>query len=104
MNFSLTDEEIAALIQELHDIVGNDCYPFSDRIRTLKGSAGLLRRGCFDVYRLEPPEANQLGDAACIVAVRLHPHRSEGRAHVTCFHDRYPEALAAEAGVEPLGE
>jgi hypothetical protein len=32
----LDDEETAALTQELHDILENDRYPFSPRIRTLK--------------------------------------------------------------------
>jgi hypothetical protein len=31
----LDDEEAAALIKELHDIVENDRYPFSPRIQTL---------------------------------------------------------------------
>jgi hypothetical protein len=33
MHLDLTDEETAALTQELHDIVENDRYPFSPRIR-----------------------------------------------------------------------
>jgi len=37
MNLELTDEETAALTQELHDIVENDRYPFSPRIITLRG-------------------------------------------------------------------
>jgi len=36
MHLDLSDEEKAALIQELHDIVENDRYPFSPRIRTLR--------------------------------------------------------------------
>ena len=36
MNLDLSDEEAAALAQELHDIVENDRYPFSPRIRTLR--------------------------------------------------------------------
>src|SRR4051812_36457882 len=34
MNLELSDEETAALTQELHNIVENDRYPFSPRIRT----------------------------------------------------------------------
>jgi hypothetical protein len=37
MHIDLTEEETAALTQELHDIVENDRYQFSPRIRTLKG-------------------------------------------------------------------
>jgi hypothetical protein len=33
MPVDLTDHETAALTQELHDIIENDRYPFSDRIR-----------------------------------------------------------------------
>jgi hypothetical protein len=43
MHLDLTDEETAALIQELHDIVENDRYPFSHRIRTLRGILAKLR-------------------------------------------------------------
>jgi hypothetical protein len=41
----LDDEETAALIKELHDIVENDPYPFSPRIRTLRAILGKLRPG-----------------------------------------------------------
>jgi hypothetical protein len=43
MNLDLTDEETAALTKELHDIVENDRYPFSPRIRTLRGITCTLR-------------------------------------------------------------
>jgi hypothetical protein len=43
MNIDLTDEETAALIRELHDIVEGDKYPFSPRIRTLRGVLNKLR-------------------------------------------------------------
>jgi hypothetical protein len=36
MHLDLSDEETAALIKELHEIVENDPYPFSPRIRTLR--------------------------------------------------------------------
>jgi hypothetical protein len=36
MHLDLSDEEAAALNQELHDIVESDRYPFSPRIRTLR--------------------------------------------------------------------
>jgi hypothetical protein len=37
MPLDLTDEETVALIQELHEIVENDRYPLSPRIRTRRG-------------------------------------------------------------------
>jgi hypothetical protein len=43
MNLDLTDEEAAALIRELHDIVENDHYPFSHRIRVLRDILAKLR-------------------------------------------------------------
>ena len=36
MHLDLSDDEAAALIQELHDIVESDRYLFSPRIRTLR--------------------------------------------------------------------
>jgi hypothetical protein len=43
MHLDLTDEETAALTQELHNIVENDRYPFSPRIRTLRAILNKLR-------------------------------------------------------------
>jgi hypothetical protein len=37
MHLDLSDEEAAALTQERYHLVENDHYPFSPRIRTLKG-------------------------------------------------------------------
>jgi hypothetical protein len=42
-NLELSDEETAALTQELHDIVENDRYLFSPRIRTLRGILAKIR-------------------------------------------------------------
>jgi hypothetical protein len=39
----LSDEEAAALIKELADITGNDRYPFSARIQTLRAILAKLR-------------------------------------------------------------
>jgi hypothetical protein len=39
----LSEEEAAALIKELADITGNDRYPFSPRIQTLREILGKLR-------------------------------------------------------------
>jgi hypothetical protein len=43
MTLDLTDDETTALAQELHDIVENDRYPFSPRIRTLRAVLNKLR-------------------------------------------------------------
>jgi hypothetical protein len=42
-HLDLADDEAAALTQELHDIVENDRYPFSPRIRTLRAILVKLR-------------------------------------------------------------
>jgi hypothetical protein len=43
MNLDLSDEETAALTQELHDIVERDRYPLSPRVRTLRAALAKLR-------------------------------------------------------------
>jgi hypothetical protein len=43
MHLDLTDEETAALTQDLHNIVENDRYPFSPRIRALRVILAKLR-------------------------------------------------------------
>jgi hypothetical protein len=43
MHLDLTDDETAALIRELHDIVENDRYPFSPRIPTPRAILAKLR-------------------------------------------------------------
>jgi hypothetical protein len=43
MHLGLTDEETAALAQELRDIVENNRYPFSPRIRALRAILVKLR-------------------------------------------------------------
>ena len=42
-HLDLTDDEAAALTQELHEIVENDRYPFSPRIQTLRAILAKLR-------------------------------------------------------------
>jgi hypothetical protein len=42
-HLDLSDEEAAALIKELADITGNDRYPFSARIQTLRAILAKLR-------------------------------------------------------------
>jgi hypothetical protein len=55
MNLALSEEEAAALIRELHDIVENDRYPFSPRIRTLRAIFAKLRPEPIR-ERLPPPK------------------------------------------------
>jgi hypothetical protein len=43
MNLELSDEEAAALGRELRDIIENDRYPFSPRIRTLQAILNKIR-------------------------------------------------------------
>jgi hypothetical protein len=43
MHLDLTDEEAAALIRELHDIIESDRYPFSPRIHTLRAILAKLQ-------------------------------------------------------------
>jgi hypothetical protein len=43
VHLELTDDEAAALIRELHDIIESDHYPFSPRIRTLRAILAKLR-------------------------------------------------------------
>jgi hypothetical protein len=45
MHLDLSDDETAALIKELHDIIGSDRYLFSPRIRTLSAILAKLRAG-----------------------------------------------------------
>jgi hypothetical protein len=45
MHLDLRDEETAALTQELHEIVENDRYSFSPRIRTLEGDRRQAQTG-----------------------------------------------------------
>jgi hypothetical protein len=42
-HLDLSDDEAAPLTQELKEIVENDRYPFSPRIRTLRGILAQLR-------------------------------------------------------------
>jgi hypothetical protein len=43
MHLDLSDEDAAALTQELHDIAESDRYPVSPRIRTLRAILVKLR-------------------------------------------------------------
>jgi hypothetical protein len=43
MHLDLTDQEAAAALTQEHNIIENDRYPFSPRIRTLRGILAKLR-------------------------------------------------------------
>jgi hypothetical protein len=43
MHLDLSDEETAALTQELHDLLESDKYPLSPRMRTLRDILAKLR-------------------------------------------------------------
>ena len=55
MELKLTDEQAAALVRELNNIVQNDRYPLSPRIVTLKEILGLLRPEPERAAVVEPP-------------------------------------------------
>jgi hypothetical protein len=64
MNLELSDEQTAALTRELHDIVENDHYPFSPRIRTLREILNKLRpepkrEPLPELKRYEPPRGGR---------------------------------------------
>jgi hypothetical protein len=64
MNLQLSDEQTAALTCELHDIVENDRYPFSPRIRTLRGILNMIRpepkrEPVPELKRYEPPRGGR---------------------------------------------
>jgi hypothetical protein len=71
-HLDLTDEEAAALIKELADITGNDRYPFSARIQTLRAILAKLRpepareplrpRRCTCHREQLPPEGDGAGE------------------------------------------
>jgi hypothetical protein len=52
MRLDLTDEEEAALLKELNQIIENDRYPLSRRVRTLRAI-----RAKFPTAPREPPPA-----------------------------------------------
>jgi hypothetical protein len=52
MRLDLTDEEAAALLKELNQIIENDRYPLSQRIRVLRSI-----RAKFPTAPREPPPA-----------------------------------------------
>jgi hypothetical protein len=65
---------------------------------------GLLGIKRLDVNPLEPAKADQMGDAARVVAIRFHAHRSEGGSDVVRFHSGNRETFFHQPLVEPLRE
>jgi hypothetical protein len=64
MNIDLSDEETAVLLGELDDIIGNDRYFLSQRIRTLTAIRDKLRppqvrEPLPPLRRYEPPRAGR---------------------------------------------
>jgi hypothetical protein len=43
MNLELSDEQAVAIANEVHNIVENDRYPFSPRIRTLREILNMIQ-------------------------------------------------------------
>ena len=74
-HLDLSDEEAAALIKELADITGNDRYPFSPRIQTLRGILAKLRP---DPTR-EPAPPPKVYSPPRAKAARRRPERDFGR-------------------------
>jgi hypothetical protein len=70
MNLDLSDAEAAALTKELAEITGNDRYPFSERVRTLKAILAKIR---------SEPEREPLRRRRCTRCERQPP---KGGAHV----------------------
>jgi hypothetical protein len=70
-HLDLTDEEAAALTQELHEIVENDRYPFSPRIRTLRAILAKLRPEPVRKPLPPPPEGLRATVERQIQAARL---------------------------------
>jgi hypothetical protein len=72
-HLDLSDKEAAALIKELADITGNDRYPFSERIRTLKAILAKLEPPKLVREPLPPPKV--YAPSRTTVARRRHAGR-----------------------------
>jgi hypothetical protein len=75
----LTDEEAAALAQELHDIVERDRYPFSPRIRTLRAILNKLRPAPIREPLPPPAVAERRTELECGTDANLVAHPSPPR-------------------------
>jgi hypothetical protein len=54
------------------------------------------------MHRAEPAKPHQLGNALCILAIRLHRHRLEGVAHVPRLQQFDRQARVSHRRVKPL--
>jgi hypothetical protein len=70
MHLEMTDEETAALTQELHQIVESDRYPFSARIHTLRAI----------LAKLAPQPVQEARFVAS--GLRTFPELNLGKAHL----------------------
>ena len=62
----------------------------------------LLRRKRLAMHRPEPAKPHQLGNAARIVAVRLHRHRLEGITHVPRLQQLDRKTALSQRRKQPL--
>jgi hypothetical protein len=85
MHLALTDEEAAALIKELHDLVENDPYPFSPCVRTLRAILAKLRPEPVG----EPLAAAKSVCATASTAARRHRAGPVARTQKLCNQRRY---------------
>jgi hypothetical protein len=85
MNLDLSDEETAALTQELHDIIERDRYPFSPRIRTLRvlaklnlGSPNTRKAGCrYPIIETTPViDRFRVGHGTLLLLAQVDPGQS----------------------------
>jgi hypothetical protein len=75
-HLELSDQEAAALIKEIADIIGNDRYPFSPRIQTLRAILAKLR----PEPAREPLPPTKVFAAASKRAARQAAHRERSGA------------------------
>src|SRR5689334_2891928 len=85
MNFEVTDEQPEALLQELSQIIDNDRYPFSLRIRTVKEIRAKIRpepprEPLPPVRHYEPPSKGPISATMLGSTSRLQPAVAGGAA------------------------
>jgi len=78
MNLELTDEQTEALIRELSQIIENDRYPLSPRIRVLKDNLGQLRPEPARQAPLPPATELRAAEQRPISSARLARSRLAG--------------------------
>jgi hypothetical protein len=66
MNLELTDEQTEALIRELSQIIENDRYPFSPRIRVLRDILGQATAGARSPRTAAPATALRAAEQGAI--------------------------------------